>query len=93
MSEPVPLKLAQGAVIGQPVPAVVAYLERLLDQAKTGDLRALAVACVYARDGKPDGASNAGFVLGPFTAYGMAYAIRTLGVKFDDHVREGIGAG
>jgi hypothetical protein len=41
---------------GQPVPEVVAFLENLLDRAKSGDIRAIAVAYV-----KDNGKTSAGW--------------------------------
>ncbi len=89
MAEPVPIALVRYA--DKPVEGIVSYLERLLAEAKSGELRAISVACIYASDGKPDGASNAGIVLGSFTSYRMAYALRTLSLKFDDEVRASTG--
>lgn len=75
-----------GAVpAGEPVPHIVARLERLLEDARSGELRALACACAY-RDGhittgweKPEAAGEAAI---SFENHALGSAILTLSVRY-----------
>lgn len=76
----------RGAVVpGEPVPEVVAELERLLDEARAGHARALAY-CIVRRDGTvahgwttPGEGGGAAMSLEP---HALGAAILTLGVRY-----------
>ncbi len=59
-------------------PDVVRECEVLLEQAKNGNLRALAVALVYHDDLKPDGEVNRAWVTTPGTVWALDTSINRL---------------
>lgn len=70
---------------GEPVPHVVARLEQMLEEARSGELRALACGCVY-RDGhittgwdKPVSVGEAAI---SFEHHALGSAILTLSVRY-----------
>ncbi len=68
------------AVVGSfaPIPELVEELTKLLEEAKSGKLRAAAYALVYHEDGKPDGTVSHGWTRGPYTAFAVTEAIELL---------------
>ncbi len=81
------LRFRPEAVVGSfaPVPELVAEIEKLLEQAKLGNLRAAAWAVVYHADGKPDGEVASGWVRGPFTGFAVSAAIERLNFHWLKH--------
>lgn len=79
MADPVKLFKPE-AVVGAfvPVSELITEIEKLLDQAKTGKLRAAAWAVVFEADAKPDGEVAHGWARGPYPAFGLTAAIARL---------------
>lgn len=75
------------AVVGTfpPVPELIAEIEKLLAEARSGKLRAAAWAVVFHADGKPDGEVSSGWARGPYTAYGVTAAIERLSYRWKKH--------
>lgn len=61
-----------------PVPGVVAHVERLLADAKAGRLRALVYGVVWRDDISPAGAVDHGFACSPGTYYAASHAVERL---------------
>lgn len=72
------------AIVGAfaPVPELISEIEKLLEQAKTGKLRAAAWAVVYEADAKPDGEVAHGWARGPYTTFGLTAAIERLSYRW-----------
>lgn len=78
-----PLKPLQGSF--EPVGDMIVELEKLLESAKSGKLRACAWAAVYEADAKPDGEIGSGWARGPYTAFGLTAAIERLSFRWKKH--------
>lgn len=61
-----------------PIPELIEELEKLVEYAKTGKLRACAWAVVFEADAKPDGEVSHGWARGPYTVFGLTHAIDKL---------------
>jgi hypothetical protein len=73
----------------EPSPDLIRECEVLLERAKAGDLRALAVAIVYRDDVCPAGEVNRAWVTTPGTAWALDTAINRLVHKWRKHEYDG----
>lgn len=62
----------------KPVKGLIEELEKLLEQARTGKLRACGWAVVFEADAKPDGECAHGWARGPYTSFALSHAIEKL---------------
>lgn len=61
---------------------MVKFVENLLEQAKSGTLRLIAVACVYKNDLTPAGSIDTGWSRTIGTRFALGYAIQQLQHRF-----------
>lgn len=85
-----PIQFKPEAVVGAfaPIPELISEIEKLLEFAKTGKLRAAAWAVVYEADSKPDGEVAHGWARGPYTAFGLTAAVERLTYHWKKHEYE-----
>ena len=78
MSEIVALRPTEVTASFAPIPELIQELEKLIEQARTGKLRACAWAVVYEADAKPDGEVAHGWARGPYTVFALSHAVEKL---------------
>lgn len=72
----------------EPVPAVVEHCYKLLELAKSGQLRAIAYAVVEAGDGEEDGWAYPGLAHASRTRFALSHAIRMLEEQWTETCQE-----
>lgn len=80
------LKPKRVVLFTEPDPGIIDHIEKLLEKAKSGEMRALAYAYVTTDGLEPAGGTTFGHRATTGTRYGLTYAIESLRKAWGDEV-------